>query len=173
MEANKKTDLELELLELIEDNFNKWSTKISNTWKFIGLLVIGFFILLATIFCQSLVQILLVILGIGIFGGILYIKLIKNIWKLQSENNTIRLIDELVSYRIILKDKILVETFKIRIESSETRNKINELETIFNKVETAEYKTLLSEILKKMGISLNDGSREERSKWDSLPTPFT
>lgn len=104
----------------------------------------------------------------GIIGGIWYIAALKNTWKLQSEFNTVRIINEFGPFKAVMKDIILVEIFKVRAARSEFRDKVRELEIIFKHIETPECKILLSEIMKEMGISFNDGSREERSFWDEF-----
>jgi hypothetical protein len=163
-----KDNSELVLLEKIEGNFKELNTKVLDFWKIIGILILIFFILLGSIFCQNLVHVFLLIIGVSILGGLWYVFALKNAWKLQSDFNTIRIINEFGPFRTLMKDKILVETFKIRLDNSEFRGKMHELEILFNNIETLEYKILLGELMKERGISFNDGSREERSIWEEF-----
>ena len=159
---------ELVVLRRIEDSFNRLNDKIINIWRLVGLLMVSAGILLGALFCQNIAQAFLVFLGILILCGLWYIFFIKNTSKLQSDFNIIRVIGSFDYFKIVLRDMALVEIFKARLESSESRDKLQELEIIFNKVETTEYKILLSEIMKEKGIFLENKDEQEKTLWDEF-----
>lgn len=159
---------ELVVLRRIEDSFNRLNDKIINIWRLVGLLMVSAGILLGALFCQNIAQAFLVFLGILILCGLWYIFFIKNTSKLQSDFNIIRVIGSFDYFKIVLRDMALVEIFKVRLESSEFRDKLQELEIIFNKVETTEYKILLSEIMKEKGIFLENKDKQEKTLWDEF-----
>lgn len=159
---------ELIVLRRIEDSFNRLNDKIINIWRLVGLLMVSAGILLGALFCQNIAQAFLVFLGILILCGLWYIFFIKNTSKLQSDFNIIRVIGSFDYFKIVLRDMALVEIFKARLESSESRDKLQELEIIFNKVETTEYKILLSEIMKEKGIFLENKDKQEKTLWDEF-----
>ena len=159
---------ELVVLRRIEDSFNRLNDKIINIWRLVGLLMVSAGILLGALFCQNIAQAFLVFLGILILCGLWYIFFIKNTSKLQSDFNIIRVIGSFDYFKIVLRDMALVEIFKARLESSESRDKLQELEIIFNKVETTEYKILLSEIMKEKGIFLENKDKQEKTLWDEF-----
>ena len=159
---------ELIVLRRIEDSFNRLNDKIINIWRLVGLLMIAAGILLGALFCQNVAQAFLVFLGVLILCGLWYIFFIKNTWKLQSDFNIIRVIGSFDYFKIILRDMALVEIFKARLESSEFRDKLQELEIIFNKIETIEYKILLSEIMKERGIFFENRDKQEKALWNEF-----
>ena len=156
------------ILNRIDEFIRKSNEKVLQTWKIVGILVLGICILGGVVFCRNVIHVALLVLIIFLLASLWYYKFQLILRSMETTRDGIRMCMSIEKIRLYLKDLILSEAFKIRAENSDSRDKMSELNTMYESIETLENIVYTEEIMKRQGLSFNDGWREQISIWDKL-----